>query len=189
MKIAILGGSFNPIHNGHLRIVKTILKSEIVDSIWLLPAANHPLKSEKLQLDFHVRIKLAKKAVKSIKNCQVYDYDCQDDKPSYSADLLRKLMIKFPNDQFFFIIGFDIIPELCKWYDFNWLSENVQFIIINRPGNYDLSRMKLLKNYNVIQMEPLNVSSSQIRDMLKCSKDVSDLVPEGILDEVTKLYS
>lgn len=189
MKIAILGGSFNPFHNGHLRIVETVLNSSEVDKVWLLPSANHPLKANDQQLGFNERIQITRKAVSAIDNCEVHDYDFQENKPSYTADLLRRLNRRFTQHRFFFIIGYDIIPELSRWYDFQWLTENAEFIIINRPGNYDLKKIVIIKNYRLISMEPAKVSSSMIRKLLQNSSDISEYVPAAIIDDVISAFA
>lgn len=189
MKIAILGGSFNPFHNGHLRIVETVLNSSEVDKVWLLPSSNHPLKANDQQLGFNERIQITRKAVSAIDNCEVHDYDSQKNKPSYTADLLRRLNRRFTQHRFFFIIGYDIIPELSRWYDFQWLTENAEFIIINRPGNYDLKKIVIIKNYRLISMEPAKVSSSMIRKLLQNSSDISEYVPAAIIDDVISAFA
>lgn len=188
MNIAILGGSFNPIHNGHLRIVQTILASNTADKLWILPSANHPLKETNTQLDFRKRIELAQKAVSDTLNCEVYDYDYQEGKPSYTADLMRKLKDQYKEHKFYFVIGYDIIPELTKWYDFEWLSQNANFIVINRPGLYDLRKAESLKKKILLEMEPVDISSSQIRKMLQESEDISDYIPAAIKEDVISAY-
>jgi nicotinate-nucleotide adenylyltransferase len=189
MRIGILGGSFNPIHNGHLEIAKRILLSKAVENIWFLPSADHPFKKSTICLAFELRLQLVKKAITDMPCCFAFDYDRQGDEPSFTALLLKKLALRFPDDEFHFIIGHDILPELERWFNYLWLRDNAHFIIINRPGDYDLNTASVLKNKQFIEMQPQHVSSTQIRKQLAEGKNISGLVPAQIEPDIIKLYS
>ena len=188
MQIGILGGSFNPVHNGHLDIVQNVLKSKIIDNIWLLPSAYHPLKKNSSVPDFKLRLKLVKAAIIDIPHCFAFDYDDQDSEPSFTDVLLQKLSDKFPQHTFHFIIGFDIIPEIHRWHNYHWLQNNASFIIINRPGNYNLEAADQLKNKHFIEMQPNHISSTIIRKFIAEGKSIKGLVPFQIEQEIIELY-
>ncbi|MCF7918414.1 MAG: nicotinate (nicotinamide) nucleotide adenylyltransferase [Candidatus Cloacimonetes bacterium] len=188
MRIGILGGSFNPVHNGHLEIARNVLDSGIVENIWLLPSSFHPLKNHSICLSFEQRLHLLKDAVAGLPQCFVFDYDNQGDAPSFTAVLLQKLENRFPEIEFYFIIGYDIIPELNRWYNYPWLRDNARFIIINRPGNYDLSAADFLKNKQFVEMAPQDISSSEIRELVTTGKSINGLVPPQVEQEIISLY-
>jgi nicotinate-nucleotide adenylyltransferase len=188
MQIGILGGSFNPIHNGHLEIVRNVIKSNIIDNIWLLPSSLHPLKNNGSVPDFEIRLKLVKAAIIDIPACFAFDYDNQDSKPSYTDVLLQKLSHKFPQHTFHFIIGFDIIPEIHRWHNYQWLQNNARFISINRPGNYNMDAAGKLKNKKFIEMQPNKTSSTLIRNLIANKKSITGLIPPQIEQKIIALY-
>ena len=97
----------------------------------------------------------------------------------------------FPNDEFYFIAGSDIISELNKWYDYKWVLNNIEFIIAHRP---DIDRstwneLKYINKLHFMEMEPIDISSTIIREMIAKGDDISLLVPANIKKELITLYS
>lgn len=127
---ALLGGSFDPIHNGHLHIAREILKSGYVSRLVFLPNARHNFKKSNVVLDFQHRLALVRDALEP--GMEAWEDDA--DGSGYTAELLQKLYRKHPQLLFHFVIGSDNLANLPLWYDFAWLRANARFLIIPRPG-------------------------------------------------------
>jgi nicotinate-nucleotide adenylyltransferase len=191
MKIGLLGGSFNPVHNGHLRLAKTALDSFDLDKVLFLPSGNHPLKKHSSIPPVEIRYNLVKKAIASNSDFEISRLDMDTETPSYTKLLVMRLHKKFPDDKFYFIAGSDIISELKKWHDYKWVLNNIELIIAHRP---DIDRSKwseldYFSKLHFMEMKPVDISSTVIREMVKNGKDISRLVPGNIQNELIKLYS
>lgn len=123
---ALLGGSFDPIHNGHLHIAREILKSGYVSRLVFLPNARHNFKKSNVVLDFQHRLALVRDALEP--GMEAWEDDA--DGSGYTAELLQKLYRKHPQLLFHFVIGSDNLANLPLWYDFAWLRANARFLII-----------------------------------------------------------
>ena len=190
MKIGLLGGSFNPIHLGHLQIAESVLGKTDLQEIWFVPSGNHPLKNRSDFLDVQQRMSLIQKAIEDFPDYKLCTLDAENDKPSYTSELIKKIKKLYPQNQFCFIAGYDIVAELPLWNEYKWLLENIEFIIINRP-NIDKSaweNLSYLYKLKFIEMPPNSVSSSLIRERIKQKKSIQGLVPEKIIKEVETFY-
>ena len=191
MKIGLLGGSFDPPHNGHLALARTAQRALELDKILFLPTGNHPLKNNNNVQSAEKRFLLIEKAIADFPKFEVSRLDMNSDRPSYSSELIKRIRGIFPDVELHFITGDDIISELPHWHNWSWLLENVQFVVAQRP---DTDRSKFLQldyleHFIFIKMPPHDISSTEIRKRIKQKKDVSDLIPVSIKSEIIKLYS
>ena len=191
MKIGLLGGSFNPVHNGHLELARTALDSFELDKILFLPSGNHPLKKQSDILPVEIRYDLTKKAIASHPNFEISRLDMATTEPSYTKLLVLRLHKSFPHDTFYFIAGSDIISELHKWYDYKWVLDNIEFIIAHRT-NIDKSKwveLEYIEKFHFMEMKPIDISSTMIRKLIAQNKNISALVPTNIEKDLITLYS
>lgn len=188
MKIGLLGGSFNPFHNGHLIVAQTVKKKLNLDQIWLLPTANHPFKEKNFVLPFQKRFELIKKAISNHPNLVVRDDDFTDKGFNYTDNLLQKLYRNFPEHDFYFIIGEDNVQELPKWHNFEWLLEHVKFIVVNRPNSSTIQKYDYAGEFIFLEMHPIPISSSEIRKKICQNQAIDKDVPANIRDEIYQLY-
>ena len=168
--IGLLGGSFDPVHKGHLAISKIALKKIKLDQIYWLITKKNPLK-EKSYFSLEHRVKLAKKTTKNLKKIQVLYLDKMV-KSSRSIDLVNYFIKKKKINNIYFIIGSDILIELHKWKSWKKLIKLTKLIVFSRKG-YDKKGknsivVKYLKNKNItfIKNKPIVISSSLIRKKL-----------------------
>lgn len=182
---ALLGGSFDPIHNGHLQIARQVLKAGFISRFIFLPNARHNFKQGSVVLDFEQRMDLVKATLEP--GMEAWSDDATG--TGYTSDLLRKIYQKYPRDDFYFVIGADNLAELHHWHDFPWLRKNVRFLIIPRP-EYPLDN-KILNRIRrkTIKVELCNISSSQIRALIAEGKSISGLVPRAVEERIVHLYS
>ncbi len=185
MKIALFGGSFDPIHLGHMAAAETVYKALMLDKILFIPVGKHPLKQTKYLFDFDKRFSLLEKALKNNPNFVPSRLDENPPKFSYTSDLVRRVKIQYPSAELFFLAGTDIVYELPKWHEYLWLLENIKFVIVNRnipkipqqkPEYYD----KLL----FIRMQSVEISATDIRHKIKSGEELSGLVPTEIIGEL-----
>jgi nicotinate-nucleotide adenylyltransferase len=191
MKIGLLGGSFNPVHNGHLELAQTALNSFHLDKILFLPSGNHPLKNHNSITPVEIRYNITKKAIASNPNFEISRLDMETAKPSYTKLLVMHLNKVFPNDEFYFIAGSDIVSELKKWHDYKWILDNIEFIIAHRPdiNKFAWNELEYIDKLHFMEMESIDISSTMIREMIRQNKDISALVPANIKNELIILYS
>ena len=168
--IGLLGGSFDPVHQGHLTISKIALKKIKLDRIYWLITKKNPFKSKAI-FSLEERIKLAKKATKNLNKIQVLYLD-EIVKSSRSINLVNHFIKKKKIDNIYFIIGSDILIELHKWKSWKKLVKLTKLIVFSRKG-YDKKGknsivVKFLKNKNItyIKNKPILISSSFIRNKL-----------------------
>lgn len=189
MKIGLLGGSFNPIHNGHLILAQTVKKALHLQQIWLLPTANHPFKEKNFVVPFSKRIELIKQAIICYPDIVVKEYDSAGNGFNYTSDLLKKLYQRFPEHDFYFIIGEDNVEELPQWHEFEWLLKNANFVVVNRPTSNKENKPDYAANFLYVSMEPIPISSTEIREKISQGKSIEKDVPSAIKEEVYRLYS
>ncbi|HPV14622.1 MAG TPA: nicotinate (nicotinamide) nucleotide adenylyltransferase [Candidatus Cloacimonadota bacterium] len=182
--IAIIGGSFDPIHNGHLYLAEKLSLDPEIEAVAFLPVGNHNFKKDKLILSFEQRLQLIRKALQP--GAEVWLDDASGS--GYTADLMRRLQGKYPDKHFAFVIGSDNLEYLHLWYDFEWLKENVTFLIVPRVG-YELQQLdKLGINYLIKDIRPPGISSSAIRSNIAQGLSIAGLVPQEIESQVRELY-
>jgi len=191
MKIGLLGGSFNPVHNGHIKLAQTALDSFGLDKILFLPSGNHPIKNHSNIPPIEIRYDLTKKAIASKPSFEISRLDMETDTPSYTKLLVMRLNKIFPDDKFYFIAGSDIISELKKWHDYRWILDNIEFIVAHRPDidKTMWNKLEYVDKLNFMEMESVDISSTMIRKMIAKGKDISLLVPANIRNDLITLYS
>jgi len=190
MKIGLLGGSFNPVHKGHLAIAETAKKNLYLDQIWFIPTACHPLKHKKDLLDYEKRLKLLTKVIANYPFYKVSLLDSNQASKNFTYDLVKKLQKTNPSDELYFIAGSDIVNELHLWYKYKWLLENLNFVIIIRP-DYKINSGLNPAQFNkliFLEMEPVSISASEIRKRIKKNQSIKGLVPENIISDTVKYY-
>jgi nicotinate-nucleotide adenylyltransferase len=180
MKIALYLGSFNPFHNGHLKVVKTALKDFKMDKVVIVPTMQNPWKEEKV-LDIDERIKIITgytfdinldHAVKSrqILNLPIEISNIEKElvPPYYSYATLHALKNKYCNDEIFVLCGEDTINDIPDWMNGEAIIRDYNFIVVDRFS--------------------WDISSSQIRGYVKLDKDISKFVSPNVINLIKKYY-
>lgn len=175
-RVGIFGGSFNPIHKGHIQIAKQICKSELVDELWLMVSPHNPLKERSELMPDEERLDLAQKAVKDISKVKVSDFEMRLPKPSYMYNTLLSLRESYPDYQFVLIIGSDNWLCFNKWYKYEEIINQFNIIIYPRKGS-EIEIATLPPNVTLLQMPLYDISSTMIRQKLQSGEDVSNLLP------------
>jgi nicotinate-nucleotide adenylyltransferase len=188
MKLGILGGTFNPVHNGHLAIAKAVYKSLELDRVYLVPAFNPPHKGDEKIIDYEERFKLLELATESYPYLKVSRLDHTPGSVSYTKHLIERLKEKYPAASFYFIIGADNIPQISRWYDYKWLLDNVTFVAVPR-GDFEIVdywNLDYIEKIQSVDMESVDISSRMIRQKLARGEDISGLVPPVVAEYIHK---
>ncbi len=135
MRIAVLGGSFDPIHAGHLQMAKEVLKRKLADQVWFMPARQNPLKERKIE-DFSVRCKMIKKAISAYRRMKLCTLENELPVPSYTISTVKELKKRYPQHEFLWIIGEDQAKQLDLWKDIDELKRMIRFIAFERKGSH-----------------------------------------------------
>lgn len=132
-KVAVLGGSFDPIHKGHVELAKFILKQKKADEIWFMPAYIAPLKEHK-QIDFTMRCKMIKAAIAPYRKMKLCTLEKKLPAPSYTINTVKALKKKYPDVQFYWVIGDDQAVKLDKWKSIDELKQLISFLCVKREN-------------------------------------------------------
>ena len=187
-KTGIFGGSFNPIHNGHLQLVRQLREAAGLDEVWLMVSPQNPLKQQDDLLDDNRRLQLARQAVGGEQGITVSDYEFHLPRPSYTWNTLQALQADFPDREFVLLIGGDNWKQFRNWYRADDIVRDYQLVVYPRRGS-DIDRTTLPPTVQVIEAELLDISSTDIRRRVREGKTIAGLVPPCIIPAVTTYYA
>ncbi len=184
MKIGILGGTFNPIHLGHLVLACEVKHKLSLDKVVFIPANLAPHKEEKDLIDASHRLKMVKLAVAGNPDFEVNDMEIKRKGKSYSIDTIKALSEQYPSSfKLFFILGSDALNYLDSWKDVQELMKLAKFVVASRP-NYPLKDMP--KGVLPVVIESLDISAFRIRQRIKLDEPVRYLLPEKVYSHILK---
>ncbi len=194
-KVGIIGGSFDPIHFGHLRIAQIALEEQNLKEILFIPSGNPPHKNTKNLSPAIDRYNMVKFAVKGNKNFKVCDYEIHETGITYTILTIKELQKQYPKKTAFsFILGADAFLDMDTWKDLEEFLSMVELIILSR-SYYKTSKVEeKIKNYqekyscriNTIYAKTLNISATSIRKIAKQGKSIRYLVPHEVEDYISK---
>ena len=187
-KTGIFGGSFNPIHNGHLQLVRQLREAAGLDEVWLMVSPQNPLKQQADLLDDNRRLQMARQAVGGEQGITVSDYEFHLPRPSYTWNTLQALQADFPDREFVLLIGGDNWKQFRNWYRADDIVRDYQLVVYPRRGS-DIDRTTLPPTVQVIEAELLDISRTDIRRRVREGKTIAGLVPPCIIPAVTTYYA
>lgn len=188
-RIALFGGSFNPIHNGHIGLARQVLAEGFADEVWLLVSPQNPLKAQADLLDEKERLEIARAALANAPHILASDFEFHLPRPSYTWNTLHALHKQFPDHDFILLIGADNWANFHRWYRADDIIRTHQLIVYPRQG-YPLRQPEAFpKTVQLLQAPLFPYSSTDIRHAVAESKDISAMVPPEIRERVIKAYS
>lgn len=191
MRIAIYGGSFNPMHIGHEKIVDYVLNNLNMDKIIIIPVGIPSHRENNLEQS-DTRLKICKEIFKGNKKIEVSDIEIKGEGKSYTYDTLLKLMDLYgENNEFFEIIGEDSLKSLKTWKNYEELLKICKFIVFRRKDDKNIEiDNEFLNNKNIIILENeyYDISSTEIRNKVKNKEDISGLVNKKVKKLIEKEY-
>ena len=191
-RVGLFGGTFDPVHNGHISIARSFLASGLIDEIWILLTPYPPHKTGADHSGYTLRLKMLEAAFRDIEHVSISTIEEQLPKPSYSIQTIRHLKEEYPDTTFYFCMGEDSLSQFHTWKDHHQIVEECELLVAQRPGETHKNVDKeILAQSHFVDHEPLDIASSEIREKVKSGRSVSDEVPESVLKIIEKerLYS
>lgn len=209
MKLGLYGGSFDPVHLGHLLVAQAAREEMELTRLFFVPAAQSPFKPERLPAAPRERLRLLRLALAGRTWCELDEQEISRGGVSYTIDTVRDYVRRFPQAQLFYLIGADHVAELPKWREAEALARLVEFVVIPRPavgrnaggretpggaaaGALDPAGTPLPAPFRgrALSGFPLGVSSSQIRARVKAGQSIECLTPPAVAEAIhnNRLY-
>ncbi len=187
-KIGLFFGSFNPIHIGHLILANYILEHSDMQELWFVVSPQNPFKEKKSLLNDHNRLDMVQLAIKNYQKMRASNVEFSLPTPSYTIDTLTYLHEKHPDYSFSLIMGEDNLGSLHKWKNYDLLLQNYQVIVYPRIFGEDISsspnvtQLKNHHNIHKIDAPIIELSATEIRDMIKSGKNVRPMLPPEVFE-------
>ena len=185
IRTALFGGTFNPLHNGHLTIAKSVLEQGLADEVWMLITPCNPWKTDQILLDDRLRYDMAAEAVKDMKGIRASDFEFKLDKPSYTANTLRHISADYPDREFILTIGADNWVKFHNWREADFILNNYPIIVYPRQ-DYPIEHLS--GNVTLLDCPLMDISSTQIRQMVKDGTPINEFVPESVARTIADLH-
>jgi nicotinate-nucleotide adenylyltransferase len=186
-KVGIFGGSFNPIHTGHIVLAKSLCEKAELDEVWFMVSPMNPFKKTATDLlDDHLRLEMVEKALEKEPQLKACDYEFRLPKPSYTCHTLQAISQEFTDIEFTLLIGGDNWAAFDKWYHHEDILAHYPIVVYPRQGS---SVGKVPEGVTIVETPLLNISSTEIRQRIKEGKSIKGMVPESIEELVKRNYN
>ena len=167
IRTGIFGGSFNPIHNGHISLARQLKEREGLDEVWLMVSPQNPLKQSSDLLDDEARLEMARKALEGVEGIIASDYEMHLPRPSYTWNTLQALSRDYPEREFVLMIGGDNWDHFDRWYRSEDIKANYEIVVYTRtPGDAGF----------------IDISSTDVRQRIRQHRSIRKLVPSVVAD-------
>lgn len=177
MRIGVFGGSFNPIHVGHVTLARQLRQLALLDEVWMMVSPQNPLKQSQDLLDDHLRFQMVKKALNGEDGIIASDYEFHLPRPSYTWDTLSQLRADYPQHTFILLIGGDNWAHFERWRHWKDILWHHHVIVYPREGFS-----------GTVDVPLVDVSSTEIRHRVKNGECIKGLVPASIEELVLQYY-
>ncbi len=186
-RIGILGGTFDPVHYGHISIAESFLDADILDELWILLTPDPPHKTEQAQADYQLRLKMLQEAFKGFDNVKVSDIEKQLPQPSYTIQTLEFLKSRYSGYTFYLCIGGDSLHNFKKWKDWEKILQICDLFVAQRPSTDTQAIDESIREHaHFADHEPIRVSSTMIRQAVAKGDDISELLPSSVKKIIDK---
>lgn len=211
MKIGLMGGSFDPVHAGHLRAAEEISEKLALDEVVFIPALVSPHKSSETMAHFSHRLNMLNLSVKRNPRFKVSDMEFRREPPSYTIDTLRSLSESDPGNKYHFIIGSELFAEIETWKDFAELFNYSSFVVLRRPGydfpdsaspiplalendfrysyserGMDVFAHKSSNELFFVDIAGIRVSSTEVRELVRRGNSLKSLIAREVEEYITE---
>ncbi|WP_062079104.1 nicotinate-nucleotide adenylyltransferase [Demequina globuliformis] len=187
-RIGVLGGTFDPIHHGHLAAASEVCAALDLDRMLLVPTNVQPFKTDVTSAPAHHRLEMCRLAVKGDERFGVSAVDVDRGGVTYTVDTLRDLGREYPDAQLYFVTGADALERFSQWRDAHVLSTLATFVGVTRPGH---SLGQSDTPHSLVEVPALAVSSTDVRRRVGAGAPIRYLVPRAVADYIAQhdLYS
>lgn len=186
--IGLLGGSFNPVHNGHMMLAAYLTQWDIVDKVWLMLSPRNPLKNPLGLIPDTRRLAMLTMATRGVERVATCDIELSMPVPSYTIDTLDLLASRYPSRRFKLVIGSDNWQVFDQWREGQRILDEYGVIVYPRPGYPVEGHVDGMETVNPITV---NISSTQVRDAIRRGRDMTCFLPPGVYKYImdNKLYT
>lgn len=194
-RVGILGGTFDPIHLGHIRLGKEAIQQFALDMLWVMPSPNPPHKTNKQILPYDRRIEMIKLAISNLEKFTISELEVYREGKSYTSETLEELKKRYPNIYFYFIMGADSLYEIETWNRPEVIMKLSEILVADRKYEKSNERLEtqiqyLRQKYQArierIYYEKLDISSEQIRKKVQVGEDIGTYVDYRVKDYIQK---
>lgn len=192
MRVGLFGGSFNPIHRGHIHLAQSVCESLHLDRVVLIPSKRSPHKSNDEYVSDEHRLNMCKLAVRDYPNFTVSNFEILNDGISYTIYTVRHFRELYPDDSLYLLIGSDMLLSFDTWKDYREIIDTVTLVAVSRQlGDYEslLAKAELLHQQCnarvvVLNVPPIEVSSTEVRKNIGFAKDYSCNLDEKVVQYI-----
>lgn len=191
MKLGILGGTFNPIHIGHLIAAQEVQDSLMLDKVIFMPTGNPPHKEEREVVSAEHRLQMVKLAVDKNPVFEASDLEVNRGGKTYTYDTLMDLKKTYKDCEIYFIVGFDTLKDMDSWKNINDVFKMCIFVVVNREAptsevtdEINHKRLKYSSDIRMVTIPDIRVSSTEIRERIKEGRSIRYLMPQDVVDYI-----
>ena len=185
-KVGIFGGSFNPIHTGHIALAKSLCEKVGLDEVWFMVSPMNPFKKHATDLlDDHLRLEMVENALEEEPQLKACDYEFHLPKPSYTWHTLQAMSKEYPDIEFTLLIGGDNWAAFDKWYHHDDILAHYPIVVYPRQGS-DIGEMP--QGVTIVETPLLNISSTEIRQHIAKGESIEGMVPKSIEELAIQNY-
>lgn len=186
MRIGVFGGTFDPVHVGHLILAEQCREQACLDQVWFVPSARPPHKPDPTRTPFERRVEMLALAIAGHPAFRVEEMEKDRPGPSFTADTLEELRHRRPEDELFLLLGSDSLKDLPVWHAPERIFRAASLVVVERPGHAMLPAFRLRTTPDVpvrlqVVTSPLiEVSSSDLRERAASGRSLRYLVPRAV---------
>lgn len=192
MRTGIFGGTFNPVHNGHVKLAEAYVSALHLDRLLIIPANIPPHKTNTGLVDGMYRLAMCKLAFSNHPQIEVCDLELKRKRKSYTVDTLEQLTLLYPDDQFYLIMGSDMFCSLTDWYCWKRIIQLAVICAGARQSNMTDKNMhkqcRMLEalgaNCELVDFNPLPISSTMVREQIRKKKPIDGLVAPAVVNYI-----
>jgi nicotinate-nucleotide adenylyltransferase len=184
-RLGLFGGSFDPVHLGHLLVAQAAREELALTRLIFIPAARSPFKPVGVPAPGVERLRLLRLALAGRNDCDVDDQEIVRGGVSYSIDTVREYGRRYPAAALYYLIGADQIPSLSNWRDASELARRVEFVVIPRPGEVEAPLPGPFRGHRLTGI-PVGLSASMVRQRVRAGQPIDWLVGSSVAEAIRK---
>lgn len=186
-RIGLFGGSFDPVHLGHVMVARTALEELHLDRLCIIPASQSPFKPDQQPAPADARTQLLRLAFDGQASCEIDTQEVERDGVSYTIDTARAYADRYSGAELFYLIGADHVPTLPEWREAGALASMVTFVVVPRPGEPVADFPGPFRG-RVLRGQPMEISASDIRQRLRDGKKINHLTPPRVAEALETMH-
>lgn len=196
MRIGIYGGTFSPVHSGHLLAAREFVQGMELDKLLVIPAAQPPHKEMQTPVSANDRLEMCRLAFRGMEGVEISDIEISRGGKSYTVDTVTSLCEKYPDDELFLLVGTDMVLTFDRWYRYTDILSLCNLVYVRRETDSELDDKICKKIFFLekqtggkirhIKMTPVEISSSELRNMIARGEDTGEYIPKPVKEFIRK---